>query len=97
MTLNFVTKIKGNGDTRQLQDDIDKMIKWSKNGRYPSILSFLNAYAHGTETLWCTMKWEVLFNVETVKEKGYEGKKNANMEVSEQCIIATSGGNRFLE
>ena len=42
-------------------------------------------------------KWEELFNVETVKEKGSGGKKNANMKVSEQSIIATSEGNRFLE
>ncbi len=30
MTLNFLEKNKGNGDKQQLQDDIDKLIKWSE-------------------------------------------------------------------
>ena len=29
MTIHLLEKIKGNGDKQQLQDDIDKLIKWS--------------------------------------------------------------------
>ena len=46
-----VRKIKGNGDKQQLQDDIDKFIKWSENGRCYSILRKVNAYTQGMETL----------------------------------------------
>ena len=44
-------KNNGNGDKQQLQDDIDKLIKWSENGRYYSVLRNVNAYTQGMETL----------------------------------------------
>ena len=39
MTLNFLEKIRemGNGDKQQLQDDIDKLIKWSEIWKIYSI------------------------------------------------------------
>ena len=44
-------KIKGNGDRQQLQDDIDKLIKWSEIGRCYSIFKNVNAYTQDMETL----------------------------------------------
>ena len=47
----LLRKIKGTGDKQQLQDDIDKFIKWSENGRCYSIFKNVNAYTQGMETL----------------------------------------------
>ena len=45
-------KIKGNGDKQQLQDDIDKLIKWSDKWQMLFIFQKkLNAYMQGMETL----------------------------------------------
>ena len=42
-------KVKEIGDTQHLQDDIDKLVKWSENGRCYSILGNVNVYTHGRE------------------------------------------------
>ena len=54
-------KTKGIGDKQKLQDDIDKLVRWSENGRCYSILGNVNVYTQGLETLARTMKWEELF------------------------------------
>ena len=38
------TKTKKIGDKQNLQDDIDKLVKWSENGRCYSILGNANVY-----------------------------------------------------
>ena len=38
------TKTREIGDKQNLQDDIDKLVKWSENGRYYSILGNANVY-----------------------------------------------------
>ena len=59
----FTQKTKEIGDKHKLQDDIDKLVRWSelKNGRCYSILGNVNIYPQGLETLASTMKWEELF------------------------------------
>ena len=49
---NLLRQINGNGDKQQLQDDIDKLIKWSE--KWQVLFNFLtnvNAYTQGMETL----------------------------------------------
>ena len=43
-------KFSNHGDKQHLQNDIDKLIKWSKNGRCYSILGNVNANSHKTGT-----------------------------------------------
>ena len=47
----LLRKIKGNGDKQQLQDGINKLIKWSEKWLMLSILRNVNAYTRGMETL----------------------------------------------
>ena len=42
-------KVKEIGDNFFLQDDIDKLVKWSENGRCYSILGNVNVYTQGRE------------------------------------------------
>ena len=42
-------KVKEIGDKQKLQDDIDKFVKWSENGRCYSILGNVNVYTQGQE------------------------------------------------
>ena len=42
-------KVKEIGDKQNLQDDIDKFVKWSENGRCYSILGNVNVYTQGRE------------------------------------------------
>ena len=86
-------KIKGNEDKQQLQDDIDKLIKWSE--KWQMLFNFqkckcpLAGHGHTGEnyemgrTIIC----------KTVKENDLGVTINANMKVSEQCRIAASMGN----
>ena len=45
------TKTKEFGDKQKLQDDIDKLVKWSENGRCYYILGNVNVYTQGREIL----------------------------------------------
>ena len=44
-------KVNNDGDKQHLQNDIDKLVKWSGNGRCYSILGKVNSYTHDTEPL----------------------------------------------
>ena len=44
-------KIKEIGDKQKIQDDIDKLVRWSENGRCHSILGNVNVYTQGLKTL----------------------------------------------
>ena len=44
-------KTKEIGYKQKLQDDIDKLVRWSENGRCYSILGNVNVYTQGLETL----------------------------------------------
>ena len=80
------TKTKEIGDKFFLQDDIDKLVKWSENGGCYSILGNASmTYQMGGTSLSIT-----------VKEKDLGVTMNANMKVSEQCRIAASTGNQVF-
>ena len=46
------SKTKEIEDKHKLQDDIDKLVKWSENGRCYSILGNVNVYTQGREIYW---------------------------------------------
>ena len=89
-------KIKGNGDKQQLQDDIDKLIKWSE--KWQMLFNFQKCKClhagHGNTGVNYEMGGTIL--CKTVKEKDLGVTMNANMKVSEQCRIAASMGNQIL-
>ena len=80
----FFRKIKGNWDKQQLQDDIDKLIKWSE--KWEMLFNFekckcLHAW-HGHTGANCDMGGAILWK--TVNERDLGITINANMKVSEQ-------------
>ena len=100
--LNFVDdttlfrQIKGNGDKQQLQDDINKLIKWSH--KWQMLFTFeickcLHA-GHGNTGVNYEIGGAILS--QTLKEKYFGVTLNANMKVSEQCGIAASKGNQIF-
>ena len=94
--IKLFRKIKGNGDKQQLQDDIDKLIKWSE--KWQMLFNFhkckcLHA-GRGNTGVNYEMGGTIL--CKTVKEKDLGVTMNANMKVSEQYRIAASKGNQIL-
>ena len=87
-------KTKEIGDTQTLQDDIDKLVRWSENGRCYSIFGNVNVYGPGNTGMNYGRGGTILSK--TVKEKDLGVSINANMRVSEQCRIAASKGNQVL-
>ena len=89
-------KNKGNGDKQQLQDDIDKLIKWSEKLQMLFNLKKCKCLhaGHGNTGVNYEMGGTIL--CKTVKEKDLGVTINANMNVSEQCRIAASKGNQIL-
>ena len=49
--IKLFRKTKKIGDNQHFQDDIDKLVRWSENGRCYSILGNVNVYTQGMETL----------------------------------------------
>ena len=88
-------KVKEIGDKQNLQDDIDKLVKWSEKWQILfSILGNVNVYTQGNTGMNYEMGGTILSK--TVKEKDLGVTMNANMKVSEQCRIAASKGNQVL-
>ena len=60
---NLFRKAKEIGDKQKLQDDIDKLVKWSEKWHKLcySILGNVNVYTQGRGILAWTMQWEELF------------------------------------
>ena len=89
-------KTKDIGDKKKLQDDIDKLVRWSE--KLQMLLNFGKCkYLHtrpGNTGINYEMGGTILS--ETVKEKDLGVTINANMKVSEQCRIAASKGNWVL-
>ena len=82
-------KAKEIGDKRKLQDDIDKLVKWPKNGR-------CNCLHTGPGITGMNYEMGVSILSKTVNEKDLAVTMNANMKVSEQCRSAASKGNHVI-
>ena len=90
------TKTKELGDKHNLQDDIDKLVKWSEKWRM--LFNFGKRKCLHIGLGYTSMNYEIVGNIisKTVKEKDLGVTTNANMKVSEQCRIAASKGNQVF-
>ena len=79
-----------------LQDDIDKLVKWSE--KWQMLFNFGKCRCLHTGPGNTGMNYEMGGTIisKTVKEKDLGVTMNANMKVSEQCRIAASKGNQVL-
>ena len=93
---NLFRKVKEIGDKQNLQEDIDKLVKWSE--KWQILFNFgKNKCLHkgpGNTGMNYEMGGTILSK--TVKEKDLGVTMNANMKVSEQCRIAASKGNQVF-
>ena len=89
-------KTKEIGDKQKLQDDIDKLVRWSE--KWQMLFNFGKCKCLHTGPGNTGMNYEMGGTIlsKTVKEKDLWVTMNANMKVSEQCRIATSKGNQVL-
>ena len=89
-------KTKRIGDKQKLQDDIDKLVRWSE--KWQMLFNFGKCKCLHTGLGNTGMNYEMGGTIigKTVKEKDSGVSMNANMKVSEQCRIAASKGNQVL-
>ena len=89
-------KIKEIGDKQNLQDDIDKLVKWSE--KWQMLFNFWKCKCLHTGPGNTSMNYEMGGTIlsKTVKEKDLGVTMNANTKVSEPCRIAASKGNQVL-
>ena len=96
MTLNCSEQTKEIGDNFVLQDDIDKLVKWSE--KWQMLFNFGKCKCLHTVPGNTDMNYEMGGTIlsKTVNEKYLGVTMNASMKVSEQCRIAASRGNQIL-
>ena len=84
------------GDKQNLQDDIDKLVRWSE--KWQMLFNFGKCKCLHTGPGNTCMNYEMGRTIPSkiVKEKDLVVSMNANMKVSEQCRIAASKGNQVL-
>ena len=89
-------KTKEIGDKQNVQDDIDKLVKWSE--KWQMLFNFGKCKWLHTGPGNTGMNYEMGGTIlsKTVKEKYLGVTMNASMKVSEQCRIAASKGNQIL-
>ena len=90
-------KIRGNGDEQHLQDDIDKLIKWSEKWQMlfnVEKCKCLHA-GHGHTVVNYEIGGAIICKT-VAKENDLSVTINANVNVSEQCRIAASQGNQII-
>ena len=89
-------KTKEIGDKQNVQDDIDKLVKWSE--KWQMLSNFGKCKCQHTGPGNTGMNYEMGGTIlsKTVKEKDLGVAMNVNMNVSEQCRIAASKGNQVL-
>ena len=87
--MQLFTKTKEIGDKFFLQDDIDKLVKWSEKWQMLFNFGKCKCLPIGPGNTSMTYEMGGTSLSTTVKEK-------ANMKVSEQCRIAASKGNQVL-
>ena len=90
-------KVNTDGDKQHLQNDLDKLVKWSE--KWQMLFNFGKCKClhtgHGKLDVNYKMGDTVLGT--TIKEKDLQGVTiSADMNVPEQCGIASSKGNQIL-
>ena len=84
------------GNKRNLQEDMDKLVKWSEERQM--LFNFAKCKCLHTGPGNTSMNYEMGGTIlsKTVKEKYLGVTMNANVKVSEQCRIAAYKGNQVL-
>ena len=90
-------KTKENGDKQKLQDDIEKLVKWSEQWQILFNFGKCKCLHKGPGNTGRNYEMGGTILSKIVKEKYLGVTMNANMKVSEQCRIAASEGNQDLE
>ena len=87
-------KVKEIGVKQNLQDYINKLVKWSE--KWQMLFNFGKCKCLHTRSGNTGVNYEMGGTIlsKTVKEKDLGVTMNANMKVSEQCRIAASKGNQ---
>ena len=93
----LLRKTKEIGDKQNIQDDIDKLVRWSE--KLVMLFNFGKCKCLHTGPGNTGMNYELggTIQSQTAKEKDLWVSMNANMKVSEQCRIAASKGNQVLD
>ena len=86
------TKTKEIGGKKNVQDDIDKLVKWSE--KWQMLFNFGKCKCLHIGPGNTSMNYEMGGTILCITVKGVT--MNANMNVSEQCRIAASKGNQVL-
>ena len=84
------------GDKQHLQNDLDKLVKWSETWQMLLNSCKCKSLHTGQGNLDVSYKMGNTVLGTTVKEKDFGITISADMKVSEQCGIATSKGNHIL-
>ena len=89
-------KVNTNGDKQHLQNDLDRLVKWSEKGQMLFNFGKCKCLHTGHGNLDVNYKMGDTVLGTTVKEKDLGVTISADMKVSEQCGIAASKGNQIL-
>ena len=89
-------KTKEIGDKKKLQDDIDKLVRWSEKWQMLFNVGKCKCLHPGPGNTGMNYEMGGTILSKTGKEKYLGVTMNANMKVSEQCRIAASKGNQVL-
>ena len=89
-------RVNNDGDKQHLQNDLDRLMKWSEKWQMLFNLGKCKCLHTGHGNLDENYKMGDTVLGTTVKEKGLGATISANMKVSEQCGIAASKGNQIL-
>ena len=94
--LKFADDTKLFRKTKEILDDIDKLVKWSE--KWQMLFNFGKCKCLHIGPGNTSMNYEMGGTIQskTAKEKDLGVTMNANMKVSEQCIISASNGNQVL-
>ena len=89
-------KVNTDGDKQHLQNDLDRLMKWSEKWQMLFNLGKCKCLHTGHGNLDVNYKMGDTVLGTTVKEKDLGVTISADMKVSEQCGIAASKGNQIL-
>ena len=81
-------------EIKKLQDDIDKLVKWSE--KWQMLFNFGKCLHTGPGNTGMNYEMRGTILSKIVKEKDLVVTMNDNMKVSEQCRIAACKGNQVL-
>ena len=89
-------KVNTDGDKQHLQNDLDRLVKWSEKWQMLFNFGKYKCLHTGHGNLNVNYKMGDIVLGTTVKEKDLGVTISADMKVSEQCDIAASKGNQIL-